>query len=282
MVTNFAPCELPPLLIDNQRYLFNTFAAAVTFCTGMRAMSFMDAGQTMVVRLSMDGRWAVDFELTPAQRFISDYVNKHTDESVRDRYDHTVTKRVYQNQDRLVREYIKPICNRRFLPNASQSVLECLTASCAGLWERAAEVYALPPVKREGLIESIVRTATFKVLRWIPEKQGDATDDSEFSEPVESVDGYAEPASGREKDFYEIEDFLIAHIDREHQQKQPVPEPPTEYDHMALRLGKADADWLWSMEIDGRLYSQRDPNRKRRTPADQKRLERLRMKLRTL
>jgi hypothetical protein len=154
-MTNFAPYELPPLLQDNQRYYFRTYAEAKDFCTGMRAASFLDADQTLALCLSTDGLWVVDIELNPAQRFISDYVNKHTDENVRDKYDEPVTKRVYQNQDRLVREYIKPVCNRRFLPNASQSVLECLTASCVGLWERAAEVYVMRYVRvqRGGAIQ---------------------------------------------------------------------------------------------------------------------------------
>jgi hypothetical protein len=59
---NFAACELPPLKTGDRRYRFDTIEDVLEFCAGVEGMNFLDDQTVMVVRLSTEGLWAVDFE----------------------------------------------------------------------------------------------------------------------------------------------------------------------------------------------------------------------------
>jgi hypothetical protein len=226
--------------------------------------------------------------LTAGQRFIWDCIYGNTyDATVRDKHDKPVIRRFYPNVETL-KGYLKRICNRKFLANASQSLQECVSASLADIWRRADEIYALPTAREQAeLLQRIIRTATFKNIRSIPEVQGTGGED-DFSGPTEvetsvwkgetaSLSLETEEREPTEPEFYEVEDLIIARIDAERQSRHQAPEPPTEYDCMALRLGKADADWLWDYQTDAQESHRRA--RKPKSAADRNRALRLRSRL---
>jgi len=61
-MTPFAATELPPLKSGNERYLFNRKPDVIAFMTGIDAMNLMEDDYCMVLRLSTDYQWVVDFE----------------------------------------------------------------------------------------------------------------------------------------------------------------------------------------------------------------------------
>jgi hypothetical protein len=62
MKTQFAPNELPPLKKGDRRYLFDYSHEAIEFISGVESMNFLDDNHCMVLRLSTENQWAVDFE----------------------------------------------------------------------------------------------------------------------------------------------------------------------------------------------------------------------------
>jgi hypothetical protein len=64
MKTLFAPCELPSLKKGDRRYMFDTKDEAIEFIEGVARIGMLDDRTVMVVRLSTDNQWAIDFEVT--------------------------------------------------------------------------------------------------------------------------------------------------------------------------------------------------------------------------
>lgn len=61
-ITRFAPSKLPNVKKGDQRYLFERSHEAIEFIEGIDTMNFLDDNHCMVLRLSIDFMWAVDFE----------------------------------------------------------------------------------------------------------------------------------------------------------------------------------------------------------------------------
>jgi hypothetical protein len=66
-ITRFAPSKLPTLTKGDRRYLFEHSHEAIEFIEGVDTMKFLDDNHCMVLRLSPDHMWAVDFEKIETQ-----------------------------------------------------------------------------------------------------------------------------------------------------------------------------------------------------------------------
>jgi hypothetical protein len=189
--------------------------------------------------------------------------------------------------------WIRKASNGIFLANANVTKQECLTAAVASLLRRSEEWFETPVEKRTEFVKRVTRSATFKVIRRSIERQGPADPDNPdaFSEPIEPegklhrrVGGILIPTEYLDwQECNREEDRLIAQIDAKLSPSPPEPSEPSEYDHMAITLGKADADWLWSYQADTDpdkgASAQRSDARKPKTPAERKRASRLRSRL---
>jgi len=182
--------------------------------------------------------------------------------------------------------WIRKACNGIFLANANVTKQECLTAAVASLLKKSDKWLETPVHKRTEFVKRVTRSATFKVIRRSIERQGPADPDNpdDFSEPIEPegklhrrVGGILIPTEYLDwQECNREEDRLIAQIDAK---SSPSPQP-TEYDHIAIRLGKADADWLWSYQADTDpakgAAKQRADGRKAKSSAERMRASRLR------
>lgn len=114
---------------------------------------------------------------------------------------------VYPAQQQM-QTVIRQICNRIYLSNATQSARECFHAACLLLCERAEEFIGLPEDKRWEFVKKVCRSATFKVLRWIPEWQPQPAPDEESAEP-----DMATPQTHKECGRNTVEDTAVDAID---------------------------------------------------------------------
>jgi hypothetical protein len=167
------------------------------------------------------------------------------------------------------------------MPNANVCARETLNALCLLLLQNAEEFALLNDAARVVFIQKRARTAFNRCIRRLPEVQpAPAVYEGETSEDdFGTIEQDCTISYGRAdwKVANAEEDAMIARIDAERSGIKE-PEPESRYEWYVRVLGE-DGDWLHSYEMDD-LFRQRSVERAPKSPADRKRAERLRSRLR--